>query len=153
MDDSIRSRVPAQWDDQLERIRKQLPPAPEGLLGFYVKWVPWVAIVFGAIGLIIALGATVLSVILGPLMAAFGGVQGATTGIGLILGSLLLLVVSILSVVGGIKMRQLSVSGWWILAASIVIGAVQDLLTLSLLGLIIAVLIAYIHLSVKPRYT
>ena len=30
MDDSIRSRVPAQWDDQLERIRKQLPPAPEG---------------------------------------------------------------------------------------------------------------------------
>ena len=153
MDESIQRRVPPQWDDQLERLRKQVPPAPEGLLDFYVRWAPWVAIVFGVLGLIVALGATVLSVVLGPFLAAFGGVQGASTGIGLLLGSLLLLCVSVLGIVGGIKMQQRRLSGWWILAASIVLGAVQDLLGAALLGLIIAVLIAWIHLQVKPRYS
>ena len=41
-----------QWDAYAERLRAQLPPAPEGLLTGYVRWAPWIAMIFGIIGLV-----------------------------------------------------------------------------------------------------
>src|ERR687886_1580914 len=49
------TRAMSQWDDYAERLRVQLPAAPEGLLNGYVRWAPWVAIVFGIIGLLATL--------------------------------------------------------------------------------------------------
>jgi hypothetical protein len=153
MDDSLARRVPSEWDAQLERIRQQLPQAPDGLQSFYVRFAPWLAIIFGIIGLIISLGATVLSFILAPLAVLFGGAHGAGTGLGLILGSLLLLIASIMELVGGVRMRQFRLTGWWFLAGSMAIQALLDIFNLAILSLIIAILIFYIHLAVKPRYT
>ena len=151
MDDSLARRVPSEWDDQLERLRRQLPPAPPGLQSFYVRFAPWLAIIFGIIGLIISLGLTVLSFILAPIAVLLGGAH-PSSGIGFILGSLLLLIASILELVGGLRMRRFRLTGWWFLAGSLAIQAVLDIFNLAIVSLIVAILIFYLHLSVKPRY-
>lgn len=152
MDGSMSNRVPAQWDDQLERIRKQLPPAPEGLLAFYVKWIPWVAIVLGAISLVLLVLGGLLVAIITPLMAA-SGTSGVAAGLGLIVGIVLGLVYSILAIVGGWQMRGMKLNGWWLLAAGLVVSFVSDIITLSILGIIITLAIAWVHLQVKARYS
>ncbi len=153
MDDSLRRRVPQQWDDQLDRLRKQLPSAPDGVLNAYARWVPVLAIVFGVIGLFLGLLAVVGSIVGSVLLATFGGGSGAAHGFFWLVSSLLFLIASVLGIAGGIRMRQGSVVGWWIIAATIVIGALGDLLAASILGLIIYDVIAWIHLQVKPRYS
>jgi hypothetical protein len=152
MDDSLARRVPSDWDDQLEKLRRQLPQAPDGLQNFYVRWAPWLAIIFGVIGIIAFLSLTILSAIIAPLAVLAGGLHGST-GLGLILGSLLLLIASILELVGGLRMRQFRLTGWWFLAGSMAIQALLDVFNLAIVSLIIAALIFYIHLAVKPRYT
>jgi hypothetical protein len=145
-------RVPAQWDDQLERIRKQLPPAPEGLLAFYVKWIPWVAIVLGAISLVLLIVGGLFVAVLTPFMAA-SGTSGVAAGLGLIVGIVLGLVYSILAIVGGWRMRSMKLNGWWLLAAGLVISFISDVISLSILGIVIVLGIAYLHLQVKSRYS
>jgi hypothetical protein len=153
LDPSIRGRIPSQWDDQLDRLRTQLPAAPEGLLAFYVKYIPWVAIIGGVIGLFFGLLSTLGALVFGTALAVFGGGSGAASGFFWLIGSLLFLVASLLSVVGGVKMRQLSLTGWWILAAAIVLSAIQDILGIAIVSLIITALVAWIHVQVKPRYS
>ena len=46
---TTRTGALSQWDMYVERLRVQLPAAPEGLVNGYVRWAPWVAIVFGVI--------------------------------------------------------------------------------------------------------
>ena len=151
MDQSMGGRVPAQWDDQLERIRKQLPPAPEGLLTFYIRWIPWIAIVLGAISLVLLLVGGLFVAVLTPLMAA-SGTSGVAAGLSLIVGIVLGLVYSVLAIVGGWQMRSMKLNGWWLLAAGLVISFVSDIISLSILGVVIVLAVAWIHLQVKARY-
>src|SRR5438552_6942147 len=62
----------SQLDMYAEQLRVKLPVAPPGLLEFYMSWVPWLAIIFGVLGILISLVALVGSTILGPLMVMFG---------------------------------------------------------------------------------
>lgn len=152
MDQSLSSRVPAQWDDSLERIRKQLPPAPEGLLSFYIRWVPWLAIVLSAISLVFLVFFGLLAAILTPFLA-MSGASGMTAGLSAIVAIVLGIVYSVLGLVGGWQMRSMKLNGWWLLAAGLVISFVSDVLSLSILGIVIVLAVAWIHLQVKPRYT
>lgn len=152
MDQSLGDRIPEQWDSSLDRIRKQLPPAPEGLLSFYVRWIPWVAIILGAIGLFFSVIGGLLALILGPILM-LGGASAVTQGIGMLIGLVLGAVAALLAVVGGIAMRRMSLNGWWILAAGLVLNFITGILGLNIIGLVITALIAWIHLQVKPRYT
>ena len=45
------------------------------------------------------------------------------------------------------------VTGWWIVAAGLVVYLIQDLFGGNVLGLIITLLVAYIHVQVRPRYS
>src|SRR5438067_4995132 len=83
----------SQVDGYAEQLRLKLPLAPPGLLNGYMNVVPWIAIVFGALGILISLVALFGSTILGPLMVMFGA---AGTGFSLILGSLLSLLIAAL---------------------------------------------------------
>jgi hypothetical protein len=141
-----------QWDQYAEQVRKQLPAAPEGLLTGYMKWAPWVYIVLGAIsviflvlGAVLATTASLLGFLFGG--AAVGGGLNALVSIavGLIFGVLLL--------VGGIQMRKLSLTGWWIIGVGIALNVLRAVLGISVLGLLISLAVAYVHLLVKPRYT
>ena len=139
-----------QLDMYAEQVRVKLPLAPPGLLNGYMSIIPWVAIIFGILGVLISLLALVGSTILGPLMVMFGS---AGTGFSLILGSLISLVIAGLEVAGGWMMLQRRATGWWLLALGMVVSLLSSLLHVSTLGLIFWLLIAYIHLQVKPNYT
>lgn len=152
MDESIRGMVPAPLDDYLERLRKQLPPAPEGLLNAYARFMPWISIIFGAIGLFFLIIGSLFLAVLGPFMM-LAGASGVSAGLGALFGILVGIVISVLAIAGGLMMRRFSVSGWYILAAALVVQALDELLTLRILTLIITVLVAYVHLQVRPRYT
>jgi len=138
-----------QADAYAEQLRLKLPLAPPGLLNGYMSVVPWVAIVFGVLGILISLLAVVGSTILGPLMVMYGS---AGSGLSLILGSLLSLVAAAVDVVGGWLMLQRRATGWWLLAVGYVIGMLSSLVHISILGLIFWLLLAYLHLLVKPSY-
>ena len=138
-----------QWDDYAERARQQLPAAPESLLDGYVKWAPLVAMILAALGAIFGIIAFIA--LLG-ISTAVAGAGGGLGGFGALLGVALLLIVEVLVFVGGLRMRQGLLTGWWILAVGLALNVLTSLFSISLLGLVITLLVAYIHLQVKPRY-
>jgi hypothetical protein len=139
----------SQVDGYAEQLRVKLPLAPPGLLNGYMNVVPWIAIIFGALGILISLVALAGSTILGPLMVMFGA---AGSGFSLILGSLLSLVIAALEVAGGAMMLQRRSTGWWLLALGMIVSLLSSLLHVSAIGLIFWLIIAYLHVSVKPNY-
>jgi hypothetical protein len=117
----------------------------------YVKWIPWIAIIFGAIGFIF----TVLFGLLGAVISPFlvlAGAEGLRAGMSGLFAIVLGGVGSALSFVGGLKMRAMSATGWWIYAFGLLVGLVNDLVSISMLGLIITLALAWIHIHVRPRY-
>ncbi len=139
----------SQVDGYAEQLRVKLPLAPPGLINGYMNVVPWIAIVFGVLGILISIVALAGSTILGPLMVMFGA---AGSGFSLILGSLISLVIAALEVAGGSMMLQRRSTGWWLLALGMIVSLLSSLLHVSAIGLIFWLIIAYLHLSVKPNY-
>jgi len=137
-----------QWDDYAEKARSQLPAAPEPLLNGYVKWAPLVAMILSALGLIFAIIAFVA--LLG--LSAVAAATGSAGGFGALLNIVLLLIVYVLVFIGGFRMRQGSLTGWWILAVGLALSLVVSLFSLQILGFVITLAFAYVHLQVKPRY-
>lgn len=136
----------SQWDMYAEQLRVKLPAAPEGLLAGYVTWAPWVAIVFGALGILGALTLLGMGSAL-PFMMAPGSYYGGALVVGLIAGA-----ASALELVGGILMRQMRLMGWWLLAIGLILGVLNNLFSAGIVGLVVTLAIAYVHLQVKPRY-
>jgi len=140
----------AQLDTYAEKLRVQLPAAPEGLLSAYVKYAPWVIMVFGVfafIGLLMLFG---LAAVFAPLFTLFGGYSYGSSILTELVFALLL---TALNIIGGYWMWKARINGWWLVSASLVVYAIQNLFTGAILGLIVCVLVAYIHLQVKPRYS
>jgi hypothetical protein len=140
----------SQVDTYADQLRVKLPVGPPGLLNAYMNVAPWIAIIFGVLGAIISLAALIFSTALGPLLVMFGQ---PGSGFGLILASLLSLAVAVLEIAGGVMMLQRKATGWWLLAVGMVVSLLSSLLHVSAIGLIFWLLIAYVHLQVKPNYT
>jgi hypothetical protein len=139
----------SQLDSYAEQLRVKLPLAPPGLLNGYMAWAPWLAIVFGALWVIISLVALVGSTFLGPLMILLGS---PGTGFALLVGSVISLISAVLEVIGGWLMLQRKATGWWLLALGLTVSLLTSLFRVSILSLVILLLIAYVHLQVKPNY-
>src|SRR5579872_422816 len=142
----------SQVDGYAEQLRVKLPIAPPGLLNGYMAWAPWIAMVFGALGVLLLLVGLIGLSFLTPLMVVFGGAAGVGYSGGAILALIVGLVSAGLEFVGGYLMLQRRATGWWILALGIVISLLSNLIHGSILTFIIVLLIAYIHLAVKPNY-
>jgi hypothetical protein len=139
----------SQVDAAAEQLRVKLPLAPPGLLNGYMSVAPWLAMIFGGLFVLVGLVALVASTVLGPLVFLLGL---GTAGFGLIFGALVLLVTAAIEFVAGWLMLQRRLNGWWLLAVGIVINVLSSLLHINVVGLIIWLLIAYVHLQVKPSY-
>jgi hypothetical protein len=144
--------VPSQWDHYAEQLRQKLPAAPEGLLAGYVQWGPWVAIVLGALGALALLGLLLVVLGLSPLLL-LGGASGVYAGGSAFLSIIIGLLSTVPEIVGGVLMLQRRLTGWWLLTLGLLVGAIGNLLSFSPFGLLITLLIAYIHIQVKPRYS
>ncbi len=134
------------WDMYAERLRVMLPAAPEGLLAGYVTWAPWVAIVFGALGILGALALLGMGSVL-PFTMMPGSYYAGALVVGLLAGA-----ASAAELVGGILMRQMRLLGWWLLALGLILGVLNNLFSAGIVGLVVTLAIAYVHLQVKPRY-
>jgi hypothetical protein len=140
-----------QLDGYAEKARVALPAAPPGLLDGYMRFFPWVAIVLGVLGVLFWLILLVVGTAASPLLLMFGA-SGVGAGGALILALVVALCSSALEVVGGYLMLQRRATGWWLIALGLVVGLLTNLVGRGVLSLIVILLIAYIHLQVKPNY-
>ena len=140
----------SQLDVYAERLRVQVPPAPENILDGYVKYAPWVAMIFGAFAALALLALLGTSVLVSPFIYMFSGYRFGASLLEQLLFSLLL---TVLNIIGGYLMMQKRMTGWWLVAGGLVVYVLQDLLTGAILSLLVTLLVAYIHIQVKPRYT
>jgi hypothetical protein len=140
----------SQLDVYAERLRVQVPPAPENILEGYVKYAPWVAMIVGAFAALALLALLGISALMSPLIFMFSGYRSGASLFEEILFSLLL---TVLNIIGGYLMMQRRMTGWWLVAGGLVVYLLQDLLTASILSLLVTLLVAYIHIQIKPRYT
>jgi hypothetical protein len=139
-------------DTYAEQLRLKLPVAPPGVLDGYMRYMPWVFIIFGILGILATIAGLGLATFLGPLLILFGGAAGVGYGGALFLALIFGLLSSVLGVVGGWMMVQHKATGWWILALGLAVSFLNDLAHGSIFALIIVALVAYVHLQVKPNY-
>ncbi len=140
----------SQLDIYAERLRVQVPAAPPNILDGYVRYAPWVSIIVGAFAALALLGLLGLAALVSPFIMA---VSGYPYGASLVEEVFFALALTVLDIIGGYFMLQRKLTGWWLVSAGLAVYLLQDLLTASILGLLITLLIAYIHIQVKPRYT
>ena len=140
-----------QWEDYVEQARVKLPEPPPGIMDAYVKWIPWIAIIFGAIGFFLTVVVGLLGTLLVPFLA-LGGAEGVSAGMSGLFALILGGIGSALSFAGGWKMKQMSATGWWIYAIGLVIGVLSNLATFNMLGVIVTLAIGWLHVHVRPRY-
>jgi hypothetical protein len=141
-----------QWEDYAEQLRQRLPEPPPGLQDAYVKWIPWLAIIFGAIGLIFMLLFAVLGAVVSPFLV-LAGAEGMRAGMEGVFAIALGIIESALGLAGGLLMLRMRATGWWIYAVGLIIGVVSNLASFSIIGLAITLAIAWVHVHVRPRYT
>jgi len=140
-----------QLDDYAERLRVMMPAAPPGLMDAYMRFAPWVAIIFGGLGVLF----TVLALVLGAVAAPFFIALGISTfnGTAAVLFSIVAGLISAgLEFIGGYLMLKRRVTGWWLLALGLVLSILGSLIRVNLFGLVLALAIGYVHLAVKPNY-
>lgn len=142
-----------QLEEYVEQLRQKLPVAPPGLLDGYVKYIPWLAMIFGGLGLLFSLLLLVAAPLLGGMAVMFGGAEGVSYGANLFFAVAVSIVANVLELGGGYMMMKRQATGWWLLAIALVVGALNNLLHISIIGLIITLAVAYIHIHVRPRYT
>jgi hypothetical protein len=159
--DPLRPSVPASqrtWGDSMsqldmyaERARVAMPAAPPGLMDGYMRFAPWVAIIFGVLGLILLLGVLIIGAVVTPIAIALG-VTPLSYGAGAFLSLIAGIISAALEIVGGYLMLQRKETGWWLLAVGIALTILGNLLRVNLLVLLLALAIGYVHLQVKPNY-
>src|SRR5207342_1682591 len=93
----------SQLDGHLERLRVQVPAAPPGLMNGYMRFAPWIAIIFGVLGFLGLLALSGVAALFSPFLLLAGG-EGVSAGAGLFFALAFGLVTSALEVVGGYLM-------------------------------------------------
>jgi hypothetical protein len=140
----------SQLDAYAERLRAQVPPASPQILDAYVRFAPWVAMVVGALAALALLALMGAAAAMTPFFSPFAGYRYGASIVEEIFFQLLL---TVLDIVGGYLMLQRKLTGWWLVSAGLVVYLLMDVLTVSVLGLLVTLLIAWVHIQVKPRYT
>lgn len=133
-------------------LRARLPVAPEGVVQGYVRWVPWLAVIGGLLGFLATLATLAMGAAMAPLLM-YAGAYGVRAGGALLLSSLFLLVGSALDVFGGWLMLKRSLTGWWLLAAGLVLGLISGLASFSALGVLFTLAVLYLHLEAKEHFS
>lgn len=151
MQSSSDSGSRGQWEEYVEQAREKLPAPPPNVMDIYCKWIPWIAIILGGIGFLFIVFVGLLGAVLLPFLA-LSGAEGVKAGFSTIFALVLGGISSALSFVAGWKMKQMNATGWWIFAVSLVISVLSDLVTFNMVGLLIALALAWIHVHVRPRY-
>ena len=122
---------------------------PDGVKEFIVKWGPWIILVL----LIFSLPALLLAFGLGALVAPFaflGGLgAGVSYGVGMIFSAVVLVVEAL--ALPGLFGRKMS--GWRMMFYASLIGALGNLISFNLGGLVIGTILSlYVLFQIKSYY-
>lgn len=139
-----------QWMKSLEEWFAKLPALPKGATDVIVKIAPWLALIFGVLGVLGSLAATGILAVVSPLVLLGGGVGLAVGGV---VGGILALVSSVLMLVAFPGLRDRKMAGWkWSFYAEVV-SVASSVVALNLFGAVIGALIGfYILFAIKSYY-
>jgi len=133
----------------LENVYAKLPPLPAGVKEFAVAVAPWLAIIFGILGLLGSLAAFGFSTIASPLIAIGGGVGLATN---IIISSIIGLVTSVMMIVAFPSLLKKKEFGWVLLFWVQVLAVVSAVITLSIYSVVLALIWFYFIFQIKSYY-
>lgn len=136
------------WVDSLGEIFAKLPSLPAGIREFIVTIAPWLALIFGILGVLGSLSALGLSTVSSPLLA-LGGVKVAG---GLMLISILTLAQSVLILVAVPKLFPRKMAGWTFVFWSQIVGVVSAVVSMEVGGVIFSLIGFYILYQVRSYY-
>ena len=139
-----------QWIKSLEEWFAKLPNLPKGANDVIVKLAPWLALIFGILGVLGSLAATGILAVLSPFMALGGGLTMAAGGV---IGGVLALISSALMLMAFPGLRDRKMAGWKWSFYSQLVSVVSSLVAFNLFGAVIGALIGfYILFQIKGYY-
>ena len=133
----------------VENVYKKLPSLPKGVTDFIVAVTPWLAIIFGILGVLGSLAAFGLSTVASPFVAIGGGVGMATS---LIIASIIGLIESVMMIVAFPSLLKRKEFGWVLLFWIQVLAVVAAVINLSIWSVILSLIWFYFVFQVKPYY-
>ncbi|MDO8658089.1 MAG: hypothetical protein Q7K55_05085 [Candidatus Levybacteria bacterium] len=142
--------------NSMEKAFASLPPLPKSIKDFIVVINPWVALIFGILGVFSLLSAIGLFTSISPFMALGGTVAGgsmmAAFTFKLMLGLALGFIAAVLMLVAFPGLRSNKASGWRMLFLSEAVSAVSNIIGISIIGFILSLVIFYILFQIKSYY-
>lgn len=135
-------------DAVMEGWFKQLPALPASAVDTLFKITPWIALIFGILGVLTGLAAFGVMTAFAPFAVA-GGVHGY--GLGFI-SAIGLAISSVLMLVAFPGLRAGKMSGWTILFWSEVVSVVASLVGFNVGSVIGALIGFYLLFQIKPKY-
>lgn len=134
---------------QMEEWFSKLPSLPSSWREVIVTITPWLALIFGIIGVLGSLAAVGVLTFLAPFMVLGSGIGVASGGI---IGALLALVASVLLVLAFPGTRNRKMSGWRLLFSSEAVSFVSGIVAFSAAGVVGALIGFYILFQIKSHY-
>lgn len=133
----------------IEKLYAGLPAIPGSWRDVIVSIAPWLALVFGILGVFGSLSAFGISTVLSPLVVLGGGVGTATT---LIVVSIIGLVTSILMLIAFPSLLKRKMLGWKYLFWAELLGIVSSIVSFSVTGVVLGLVWLYFLFQIKPAY-
>ena len=148
------SALTAQIDTALEPyFLKKAPQLPANIREIIVKIVPYftvIGVIIAAMGLLLAVGITAVAT---PALLFLGGMGGAQAVAGGVVGLVFLVIQGILEAMAipGLFKRQKA--AWNLLFLANIVGAIYNLISLNIIGLVVGFLISfYLLYQIKSYY-
>lgn len=133
----------------LEGWFKQLPALPANAVDGLVTFSPWIALIFGILGIIGGISSFGLLSMFAP-VAVIGGAAGGF-GMGFI-AALIWLVSSVLLLLAYPGLKAKKKAGWMMFFWSQIVSAVATILTVSVGGVVGVVIGLYLLFQIKAKY-
>lgn len=127
----------------------KLPPLPKNVNEVIVKITPWIALIFGVLGVLGSIALFGVTTVVAPLVAMGSGVGQATGGM---VGAILALLSSVLLLAAFPGTNKRKMSGWTLLFYSEVVSTVASIIALNLTGVVGALIGFYILFQIKSYY-
>lgn len=135
--------------DMMEEWFLKLPSLPTNWKEVLVKVTPWIALIFGVLGVVLSLIGLGLLAFLSPFVFLAGGWGAATGGP---IAAILWLVSSVLMLLAYKGLTQRKLTGWNFLFWSEVVSLVSSVVLFSVSGVLGTLLGFYILFQIKSYY-
>ena len=132
----------------MEDIFKKVPALPASAVDVLFKLAPWIALVFGILGVLGSLAAVGVLTAFTPFAMA-GGVSTYGLGYVSVAGSA---IASVLMLVAFPGLKAGKMAGWKMLFYSELVGVLASLVGINVGGIIGALIGFYILFQIKPRF-